>query len=493
MRDNNITSYEMHLNLTARIKKWNGMERVSSEDFISVARLILRELVLDGYSPLIDGSVTVWDLFCRRYSLEDMDFFPRAYTIEYESENHMLSPMEAYGWVELAALIAYGKDPEFYIRDMKQYFGRNMEPTRARRNGMDQNLERLDVWVRSERLKKAGAGQAASAARMQEEYGQQRRKTEEMLRSAEQEAQQIVQHARLQAETIIERGGFEAAKTTAHARKIGRERLDTEQRAASLREQKNISEALLETGKTLAGVHEALRGIEKQVTDSFIQRISMQLMELYDLAMDSFESLSGQEEMPVGESLLDLAEVVAQDLTEYGIEPIITDPGSPYNGALHEAVGKEQFDPRNVIVQRSLRFGFRRETVVLRREKVTVTDPAAARRTQEEPEAQNPAGNVNDQESAGYAGGTYDQESAEHIGGADDQESAGYAGGTYDQESAGHAGGADDQESAGNTGSADDQESAGNTGSADDQNGAGNTGSRDDRRNAETPDDEGEM
>lgn len=414
MRDNNITSYEMHLNLTARIKKWNGPDRVSSEDFIAVAELMLRELVTDGFSSLIDGAAAVWDLFCRKYSLEDMTFFPRSYSVDFESDNRMLWPMEAYGWVELAALIAYGKDPEFYIREMKQYFGRNMEPTRARRNGMDQNLERLDVWVRSERIKKTG-GQGAPAGRMQEALAQERSKAEEILRGAEQKAQQILHDAETQAELkaqkilheaeaeaenmrreagaipaqakgLMERARFEAARITDHARKAGRERLDKENRAIALGEQQKITETLLDTEKTLAGVHETLRGVEKQLTETFIQRVSIQLMELYDLAMDSYESVSGQEELPAGESLLDLAEVAAQDLAEYGIEPIITEPGAPYNGTVHEAVGTEQFDPKSVIVQKSLRFGFRRDTVILRKEKVEITDPDAARETEGEPE-----------------------------------------------------------------------------------------------------------
>ena len=414
MRDNNITSYEMHLNLTARIKKWNGPDRVSSEDFIAVAELALRELVTDGFSSLIDGAAAVWDLFCRKYNLEDMAYFPRSYSVDFESDNRMLWPMEAYGWIELAALIAYGKDPEFYIREMKQYFGRNMEPTRARRNGMDQNLERLDVWVRSERVKRTG-GQNAPAGRMQEALAQERMKAEEIIRGAEQKAQQILHDAQAQAELnarkilqqaeaeavdmrreaseapaqargLMERARFEAARITGHARKAGRERLDKESRAAALGEQKKITETLLDTEKTLAGVHETLRGVEKQLTETFIQRVSIQLMELYDLAMDSYESISGQEGIPAGESLLDLAEVAAQDLAEYGIEPIITEPGTAYNGAIHDAVGTEQFDPKSVIVQKSLRFGFRRDAVVLRREKVEIADPDAARQAEGEPE-----------------------------------------------------------------------------------------------------------
>ena len=413
MRDNNITSYEMHLNLTARIKKWNGPDRVSSEDFIAVAELMLRELLIDGCSSLIDGAAAVWDLFCRKYSLEDMTYFPRAYSVDFESDNRMLWPMEAYGWVELAALIAYGKDPEFYIREMKQYFGRNMEPTRARRNGMDQNLERLDVWVRSERVKKAGAGQGAPAGRMQEALAQERAKAEEILRGAEQKAQQILHDAETQAELkaqkilndaeteaealrreageapaqakgLLERARYEAARITDHARRTGRERLDTEHRSFVYGEQEKITWALLGMEKTLAGVHETLRGVEKQLTETFIQRVSIQLMELYDLAMDSYESISGREELPAGESLLDLAEVVAQDLAEYGIESIITEPGAPFSGTIHEAVGKEQFDPKNVIVQKSLRFGFRRDTVILRKEKVEITDPDAARKPENE-------------------------------------------------------------------------------------------------------------
>ena len=188
-----------------------------------------------------------------------------------------------------------------------------------------------------------------------------------------------------QAKGLMDRARFEAARITDHARKAGRERLDTQQRAAALGEQKNITETLLETEKTLAGVHETLRRVEKQLTESFIQRVSIQLMELYDLAMDSYESISAREELPAGEILLDLAEIVAQDLAEYGIEPIITDPGTPFGGAIHEAVGNDQFDPKSAIVQKSLRFGFRRDSVILRKEKVEITDPEAARRREGEP------------------------------------------------------------------------------------------------------------
>ena len=414
MRDTNLTSYELHLNLTARLKKWNGLDRVSMEDFVAVAERMLRELLIDGYSSLIDAASTVWDAFCRKYGLEDMEFFPRAYSVDIESENRMLWPMEAYGWVELAALIAYGKNPEAYIRDMKQYFGRNMEPTRARKHAMDSNLERLDVWVRSERLRIAGGGAGTPAGRMQEMYAQERSRAEGIRREAEQKAQEILHDAQAQAEVIarkivneaeteagnmrreadgvpaqakglMDRARFEAARITDHARKAGRERLDTQQRAAALGEQKNITETLLETEKTLAGVHETLRRVEKQLTESFIQRVSIQLMELYDLAMDSYESISAREELPAGEILLDLAEIVAQDLAEYGIEPIITDPGTPFGGAIHEAVGNDQFDPRSAIVQKSLRFGFRRDSVILRKEKVEITDPEAARRREGEP------------------------------------------------------------------------------------------------------------
>ena len=60
-------------------------------------------------------------------------------------------------------------------------------------------------------------------------------------------------------------------------------------------------------------------------------------------------------------------------LVKYGVEAVKTKSGAAFDGKLHEA-NTENFNPKNAVVEKSIRTGFATKTLVIRKEIVGIRD-----------------------------------------------------------------------------------------------------------------------
>ncbi len=70
---------------------------------------------------------------------------------------------------------------------------------------------------------------------------------------------------------------------------------------------------------------------------------------------------------------------IADALALFGVEEIISDPGTPFDGSIHSVRGTKEFSPRHTIVRKSLRSGFRRGEAVLEKERILTEVDHASR------------------------------------------------------------------------------------------------------------------
>ena len=57
-------------------------------------------------------------------------------------------------------------------------------------------------------------------------------------------------------------------------------------------------------------------------------------------------------------------------LALFGVEEIRSEPGTPFDGSIHTVRGTKEFSPRETVVRRSLRSGFRRGDTILEKERI---------------------------------------------------------------------------------------------------------------------------
>ena len=201
-----------------------------------------------------------------------------------------------------------------------------------------------------------------------------------IIDAAENQGQAIIDAARKEADRIIQHAIIEAENKISNANKrlaqsVGKEWVDIYAEG-----QKQLQQSFLELKESLRLANEKIRIMENSISEDTISKITAQFLELFNLIADSKESafaLAYQKNDPDLENAaynLDaFGDMIVEYLADYGIQPLASALGDPFSAKHHEIInGKQQFDPRNVVVKASKRRGFIWGEVVLQKERVEI-------------------------------------------------------------------------------------------------------------------------
>lgn len=175
-----------------------------------------------------------------------------------------------------------------------------------------------------------------------------REKCDDMLNTADRQAELIVEKARARARVLA-----------------------MESRSEMNESIKGILLSLSETNK-------AVMDIQGRTDQMNINKFARDLTELYNLIADNYDSLSkakGRDEEETRilknnyEAFLGMIEDI---LTKYGISTIKTKSGEKFDGRLHDVKGRENFNPKSAVIKESLRSGFMSDMVVIQKERVII-------------------------------------------------------------------------------------------------------------------------
>lgn len=127
----------------------------------------------------------------------------------------------------------------------------------------------------------------------------------------------------------------------------------------------------------LMEVNDRMRTMEDSIQQKNTEKAYRQWIELYELIADVRDS-TRQKAMETGSvdlenaayNLEEFLYMISDALAEYGIDTIATAPDSPFNGKYHDVGMERNFDPRTAIVAESLRSGFVWGERVLKKERI---------------------------------------------------------------------------------------------------------------------------
>lgn len=181
------------------------------------------------------------------------------------------------------------------------------------------------------------------------------------------EGQKILESAKEQAHNIIEE-----ASRTAEIREI-----KSIVKSRQFNEAKKLSIVLTESFNE---IHQQIRQLNSYFGTIINREVFYDLVNLYD-SIDNEKSrqknlLKENPDPLLKENIQHLNRFsinVLQTLASMGIEPIISEAQTPYDGRIHDVViGDDNFDPNKAVIKKSLRAGFKMGNQILRVERVEI-------------------------------------------------------------------------------------------------------------------------
>lgn len=143
-------------------------------------------------------------------------------------------------------------------------------------------------------------------------------------------------------------------------------------------EQEKMNESLQKMQPAVRELLEGFVSLSDRITENYVLQFARQQIELYDLIADAYdyhrERAAGSGHADYENAVQNYEEylyAIADALAAFGVEEILSAPGTAFDGGIHEADGAH-FSSRNAVVAGSVRSGFRYGDLVLRREKVRV-------------------------------------------------------------------------------------------------------------------------
>ena len=243
----------------------------------------------------------------------------------------------------------------------------------------------------------------------------------EVLFAAKQEAERMLQKAREDAEILakseerrlLREAEAEAARYRESLREEAEEEIENAKRraeeeicAAKEEAEKIVAEAKIRAAKVRAAPHNEIFAAEQEAWQTGFSEIREALLsvggvvkkaedlarenatkkafaawhELFHLIADTKDStrqIALQKDNPdlkTAAANMDVfLDMIGEYLADYGIEMLVSAPGTPYSAKTHAAEGRgADFDPKSAVVQKSLRPGFCWGEQVLEKEKVEV-------------------------------------------------------------------------------------------------------------------------
>lgn len=140
-----------------------------------------------------------------------------------------------------------------------------------------------------------------------------------------------------------------------------------------------MNRQLLEMQPMVGGLLNKMMSFSNDVTENYILRFAKMQIELFNLIADNYEyhkqaleNSSDQDYANAVSNYMEFLDMIADNLSLFGIEEIKSDCGTGFDGSIHEVVGNMDFSPRSSMVAKSVRMGFRYKDVVIQKEKIIV-------------------------------------------------------------------------------------------------------------------------
>lgn len=393
---------------------------IRAEDAVSLIATTQQELFFGFGSELLDACYSVWIRYAKKVGIQDCTYLPRTFRLVYTEAPYELSGYDAYMIFKLLAdALAGEKIDDAASKWLTRYLGKRYNYASPRDNCLDAQLKRIDdELVRQHQrillqyskltntlesdpttlgmvhaaqlqadciIKEAEARRDVIIAqandlvqqgnRLRSEGEQAARKMYATAETAErqrtEQAQELLEQARADAQRIADEAGKKASeslKTAQHQADgiLERARVQAQEiKQNAWNDKYTARNESLKSGIDLViqqfiQTQEAMRTLEAQFDQSQLLKIFdtfYSLYELIDMNKQSLRSLPAEYSY-ICENMDTFLEVIQEGLADFGIQTIISEPHSPFNGKLHVVQGNTMFDPSTAIIKCSLRPGF---------------------------------------------------------------------------------------------------------------------------------------
>lgn len=197
---------------------------------------------------------------------------------------------------------------------------------------------------------------------------------------AEEKAKQIIENAERKADRIKKEAQelYNIRKAEADRRICGMKITDNKEDYENRYEE--ITSSFREIRRLLNDAGIELNQLDQKINTDHIRKIFRQYSELYHLINDvtqsiSLKDLSENDAMQrIYQNHLIYLDIIEENLSEFGIEPLISSPGDTFDSRTHQTDGLHAFKPQTSRVKNSRRHGFVYGNTVLEKELVELEE-----------------------------------------------------------------------------------------------------------------------
>ncbi len=142
--------------------------------------------------------------------------------------------------------------------------------------------------------------------------------------------------------------------------------------------QEEMSESLRAMQPDVQSLLERFLTFQDTIKENYILQSARQQMELYNLMADAYvyhkektEKSENEDYRNAVENYKEYMEMIADGLAAFGVEEVVSGPGTVFEGGIHET-DAVHFSSKEAVITKSIRSGFRYGELVLQKEKVLI-------------------------------------------------------------------------------------------------------------------------
>ncbi|EHO49531.1 hypothetical protein HMPREF9099_02869 [Lachnospiraceae bacterium oral taxon 082 str. F0431] len=407
------------LDLYNKIPRKFGFERTkpTSKDVERLLEAMKAELIINGYSPLLDAAFNECVNYCTNQRIATIKFRAENFCFTELNRRRIIPTFDAWQFPILLSKYMGSGSVLSTIEKLLPFFWGNYVPNKPDPGSLQQAFETIDIQVVEQRRKMYQGVLGSSRRTIPEDFvitelvkQENADKVKTLMKEAEEEKRTIIAQAHTQAESEA-RGIVESARRQGESEKQAV--LDSAQKQAnkiiynaSLIADKKIAEAkrrvhelsadkrfnefnaeqqsteqhFAEVRDALVKTNESIKLLEDAVSESVTRKAYTQLIELYNLIADTKDSTYSLALQTNSQDLENAAynmdvflDMLVEYLADYGVQTILSFQGDHFSTKNH-TLGKTgiQFDLKHARIVRSLRNGFVWGEQVLQKERVEI-------------------------------------------------------------------------------------------------------------------------
>ncbi len=404
-----MNSLDYYFNLYSDYNRRFSISRKTQDagEIMTLLEMMMEELIIYLNSPLLNMAFSACYGLCIRKRLVVWSWKPENFTLTEPAGRTVMPPFD--GWTLVTMLADHMQDKncpgKVELEEAAQYFYKNCEIRhpditqlsnaamlidgalpRLREN-IYREMQKKKDWPDPDQMREIVITQLVRdeiGERISTEIGEAQRQKEEILEEGRKQADKLK-------EAILEEAGREAEEVKKRAYKEAEERLcmarnrmtsdGAEERRKNFETaQSRMNDGFSEVRKSMLGISNLLKQMEKAAEDQLVRKAFDQYLELYNLIADYRDSVTAKAREKKDTDLENAAwnldvflDIICEYLADYGIQSTASLPGEKFSPGIHEAVDAgEGFDPRKETVRTSLRNGFVWGEQVLQKEKVRI-------------------------------------------------------------------------------------------------------------------------